>query len=151
VQAVGAAEARLFTPGAAEGADPSEERTLGEYVPHQREDRLWFGEKVRPSEGDLGIPERRPVQKKFLFLHGGRNGYAILSAVEVWKLASRENLAIVRGFPGLARAECDGTSHRDYLRLQERLRTARPHAAPRDPCATLRAPFAFAFDDEKTL
>jgi len=110
LQAVGAAEATLYYQGRAKALAQAKRAPLGQYVRHEHDEIVFVsGGDGATSEGEfwesLNVACARKLPLLYLIED---NGYAISVPVEV-QTAGGSISKLVRGFPGLHVAECDGT------------------------------------------
>src|SRR5437899_2325683 len=110
VQAVGAAEATLYYEGRRKALVQARKAPLGEYVNHEHDEIVYVsGGDGATSEGEFWESLNVACAKKLPLLYLVEdNGYAISVPIEV-QTAGGSISKLVRGFPGLHVAECDGT------------------------------------------
>src|SRR2546426_9329441 len=110
LQAVGAAEATLYYRGRARALAQAKKAPLGQYVRHQDDEIVYVsGGDGATSEGEFWESLNVACARKLPLLYLVEdNGYAISVPVEV-QTAGGSISKLVRGFPGLHVAECDGT------------------------------------------
>ncbi|MBA0086399.1 MAG: thiamine pyrophosphate-dependent dehydrogenase E1 component subunit alpha, partial [Acidobacteria bacterium Pan2503] len=110
LQAVGAAEATLYYQGRAKALAQAKRAPLGQYVRHEHDEIVFVsGGDGATSEGEFWESLNVACAKKLPLLYLIEdNGYAISVPIEV-QTAGGNISKLVRGFPGLHVAECDGT------------------------------------------
>src|SRR3979490_1082637 len=110
VQAVGAAQATLYYDGREKALEQAKKAPLGKYVNHEPDEIVYVsGGEGSTSEGEFWESLNVACAKKLPLLYLIEdNGYAISVPVEV-QTAGGSISKLVRDFPGLHVAECDGT------------------------------------------
>ncbi|HKV23701.1 MAG TPA: dehydrogenase E1 component subunit alpha/beta [Candidatus Acidoferrum sp.] len=153
VQAVGAAEATLFYDGRPKALAQAKNAPLGQHVRHAS------GEIVFVSAGDGATSEGEfweslnvACAKKLPLLYLVEdNGYAISVPIEV-QTAGGSISKLVRGFPGLHIAECDGT---DPLESYSVCKAAAQYCRERRGPALIHAhctrPYSHSLSDDEKL
>src|SRR6266403_182144 len=111
VQAVGAAEATLYYQGRPKALAQAKRAPLGEHVHHENDEIVYVSSgDGATSEGEFWESLNVACAKKLPLLYLIEdNGYAISVPVEV-QTAGGSISKLMRGFPGLHVAECDGTN-----------------------------------------
>src|SRR6266481_5365340 len=110
LQAVGAAEATLYYEGRPKALTQAKKAPLGQYVHHEGDEIVYVSAgDGATSEGEFWESLNAACAKKLPLLYLIEdNGYAISVPVEV-QTAGGSISKLVRSFPGLHVAECDGT------------------------------------------
>jgi 2-oxoisovalerate dehydrogenase E1 component len=110
VQAVGAAEATLYYEEHPRALEEAKKAPLGELARHEREEIVYVsGGDGATSEGEFWESLNAACAKKLPLMYLIEdNGYAISVPIEV-QTAGGNISKLVREFPGLHVAECDGT------------------------------------------
>ena len=110
MQAVGAAEATMYYQHRAKALAKAKKAPLGEYVSYEDNEIVYVSSgDGATSEGEFWESLNTACTKKLpMFYLIEDNGYAISVPVEV-QTAGGSISKLVRGFPGLQVAECDGT------------------------------------------
>ncbi len=174
VQAVGAAEATLYYEGRPKALAQAKKAPLGEYVNHERDEIVYVsGGDGATSEGefweslnvacakklpllylveDNGYAISVPGAKKLPLLYLVEdNGYAISVPVEV-QTAGGSISKLVRGFPGLHVAECDGTDPiESYSVCKEAAQHCRERRGPALIHAHVTRPYSHSLSDDEKL
>src|SRR5712675_3176379 len=153
VQAVGAAEATLYYEGRPKALAQAKNAPLGEYVNHQREEIVYVsGGDGATSEGEFWESLNVACGKKLPLLYLVEdNGYAISVPVEV-QTAGGSISKLVRGFPGLHVAECDGTDPiASYAVCQEAVNYCRARRGPALIHAHVTRPYSHSLSDDEKL
>src|SRR6266571_3152383 len=153
VQAVGAAEATLYYEGRPKALTQAKKAPLGEYVNHQRDEIVYVsGGDGATSEGEFWESLNVACAKKLPLLYLVEdNGYAISVPVEV-QTAGGSISKLVRGFPGLHVAECDGTDPlSSYSVCQEAVNYCRERRGPALIHAQVTRPYSHSLSDDEKL
>jgi 2-oxoisovalerate dehydrogenase E1 component len=110
VQSVGSAEATLYYDNRAKALAQAKKAPLGRHVHHDRDEIVYVSAgDGATSEGEFWESLNVACAKKLPLLYVIEdNGYAISVPIEV-QTAGGSISRLVRGFPGLHVAECDGT------------------------------------------
>jgi len=153
VQAVGAAEATLYYEGRPKALAQAKKAPLGEYVNHQREEIVYVsGGEGATSEGEFWESLNVACAKKLPLLYLVEdNGYAISVPVEV-QTAGGSISKLVRDFPGLHVAECDGTDPiESYSVCKEAVQYCRDRRGPALIHAHVTRPYSHSLSDDEKL
>ncbi|HET8923346.1 MAG TPA: dehydrogenase E1 component subunit alpha/beta [Candidatus Acidoferrum sp.] len=153
VQAVGAAEATLYYEGRHKALAQAKKAPLGEFVRHERDEIVYVsGGDGATSEGEFWESLNVACAKKLPLLYLVEdNGYAISVPVEV-QTAGGSISKLVRGFPGLHVAECDGTDpFESYAAAQEAVRYCRERRGPALIHAHVTRPYSHSLSDDEKL
>src|SRR5467141_5470049 len=153
VQAVGAAEATLYYEGRPKALAQAKKAPLGEYVNHQREEIVYVsGGEGATSEGEFWESLNVACAKKLPLLYLVEdNGYAISVPVEV-QTAGGSISKLVRNFPGLHVAECDGTDPvESYSVCKEAVQYCRERRGPALIHAQVTRPYSHSLSDDEKL
>ena len=153
LQAVGAAEATLYYQGRAKALAQAKKAPLGQYVRHQNDEIVYVsGGDGATSEGEfwesLNVACARKLPLLYLIED---NGYAISVPVEV-QTAGGSISKLVRGFPGLHVAECDGTDpFESYSVCKEAAQYCRERRGPALVHAHVTRPYSHSLSDDEKL
>ena len=153
VQAVGAAEATLYYEGRPKALAQAKKAPLGEYVNHQRDEITYVsGGDGATSEGEFWESLNVACAKKLPLLYLVEdNGYAISVPVEV-QTAGGSISKLVRNFPGLHVAECDGTDPiESYSVCKEAVQYCRERRGPALIHAQVTRPYSHSLSDDEKL
>jgi len=153
LQAVGAAEATLYYQGRAKALAQAKRAPLGQYVRHEHDEIVFVsGGDGATSEGEfwesLNVACARKLPLLYLIED---NGYAISVPVEV-QTAGGSISKLVRGFPGLHVAECDGTDpFESYSVCKEASEYCRERRGPALVHAQVTRPYSHSLSDDEKL
>jgi len=153
LQAVGAAEATLYYQGRAKALAQAKRAPLGQYVRHEHDEIVFVsGGDGATSEGEfwesLNVACARKLPLLYLIED---NGYAISVPVEV-QTAGGSISKLVRGFPGLHVAECDGTDpFESYSVCVEASEYCRERRGPALVHAHVTRPYSHSLSDDEKL
>src|SRR5437879_1818677 len=153
VQAAGAAEATLYYEGRPKALTQAKKAPLGEHVNHEREEIVYVSSgEGTTSEGEFCESLNASCAKKLpLFYLVEDNGYAISVPVEV-QTAGGSISKLVRNFPGLHVAECDGTDPLEsYAVCKEAIRYVRERRGPALVHAHVTRPYSHSLSDDEKL
>ena len=153
VQAVGAAEATLYYEGRPKALAQAKKAPLSEYVHHERDEIVYVsGGDGATSEGEFWESLNVACGKKLPLLYLIEdNGYAISVPVEV-QTAGGSISKLVRGFPGLHVAECDGTDPiESYSVCKEAVQYCRERRGPALIHAHVTRPYSHSLSDDEKL
>src|SRR6266436_3517098 len=153
VQAAGAAEATLYYEGRPKALVQAKKAPLGEYVRHERDEIVYVsGGDGATSEGEFWESLNVACAKKLPLLYLIEdNGYAISVPVEV-QTAGGSISKLVRGFPGLHVAECDGTDPiESYSACKEAVHYCRERRGPALIHAHVTRPYSHSLSDDEKL
>ena len=153
LQAVGAAEATRYYQGSAKALAQARKAPLGQYVRHQDDEIVYVsGGDGATSEGEfwesLNVACARKLPLLYLIED---NGYAISVPIEV-QTAGGSISKLVRGFPGLHVAECDGTDpFESYSVCKEAAQYCRERRGPALVHAHVTRPYSHSLSDDEKL
>src|ERR1700720_4067962 len=153
VQAVGAAEATLYYEGRPKALAQAKKAPLGEYVNHERDEIVYVsGGDGATSEGEFWESLNVACGKKLPLLYLVEdNGYAISVPVEV-QTAGGSISKLVRGFPNLHVAECDGTDpFESYAVCKDAVEHCRGRQGPALIHAHVTRPYSHSLSDDEKL
>ena len=153
VQAVGAAEASLYYGHHAKALAQAQKAPLGEGLDHHPEEIVYVSSgDGATSEGEFWESLNAACAKKLpLFYLVEDNGYAISVPIEV-QTAGSSISKLVRGFPGLLVAECDGTDPLEsYAVCKEAIRYVRERRGPALVHAHVTRPYSHSLSDDEKL
>lgn len=153
LHAVGAAEATLYYQGRAKALAQAKKAPLGQYVRHQNDEIVYVsGGDGATSEGEFWESLNVACAKKLPLLYLIEdNGYAISVPVEV-QTAGGNISKLVRGFPGLHVAECDGTDPLEsYPICKEAAQYCRERRGPALVHAHVTRPYSHSLSDDEKL
>jgi 2-oxoisovalerate dehydrogenase E1 component len=153
VQAVGAAEATVYYERHPKALAQAKKAPLGEFVGHDREEIVYVscGDGAT-SEGEFWESLNVACAKKLpLFYLIEDNGYAISVPIEV-QTAGGSIARLVKGFPGLHVAECDGTDPLEsYAVCKEAIHYVRERRGPALVHASVTRPYSHSLSDDEKL
>jgi len=153
VQAVGAAEASLYYGHHRKALAQAQKAPLGESLDHDPEEIVYVSSgDGATSEGEFWESLNAACAKKLpLFYLVEDNGYAISVPVEV-QTAGGSISRLVRNFPNLHVAECDGTDPLEsYAVLKEAIRYVRERRGPALVHAHVTRPYSHSLSDDEKL
>jgi 2-oxoisovalerate dehydrogenase E1 component len=153
VQAVGAAEASLYYGHHPKALTQAQKAPLGESLGHDPEEIVYVSSgDGATSEGEFWESLNAACAKKLpLFYLVEDNGYAISVPVEV-QTAGANISKLVRNFPGLHVAECDGTDPLEsYAVCKEAIRYVRERRGPALVHAHVTRPYSHSLSDDEKL
>ena len=153
LQAVGAAEATQYYQGRAKALAQAKKAPLGEYVRHESNEIVYVsGGDGATSEGEFWESLNVACAKKLPLLYLIEdNGYAISVPVEV-QTAGGSISKLVRGFPGLHVAECDGTDpFESHAVCKEAAAYCREGRGPALVHAHVTRPYSHSLSDDEKL
>src|ERR1700726_450461 len=153
VQAVGAAEATLYYENRPKALALAKKAPLGQYVRHASDEIVYVsaGEGAT-SEGEFWESLNAACAKKLPLLYLIEdNGYAISVPVEV-QTAGGSISKLVRSFPNLHVAECDGTDPLEsYAVCKEAIRYVPERRGPALVHAHVTRPYSHSLSDDEKL
>jgi 2-oxoisovalerate dehydrogenase E1 component len=152
-QAVGAAEATLYYERHPKALAQAKKAPLGEFVNHEPEEIVYVSSgDGATSEGEFWESLNVACAKKLpIFFLVEDNGYAISVPVEV-QTAGGSISRLVKGFPGLHIAECDGTDPLEsYAACKEAISYARERRGPALVHARVTRPYSHSLSDDEKL
>jgi 2-oxoisovalerate dehydrogenase E1 component len=153
VQAVGAAEASLYYGHHPKALAQAQKAPLGETLDHDPEEIVYVSSgDGATSEGEFWESLNAACAKKLpLFYLVEDNGYAISVPVEV-QTAGASISKLVRNFPNLHVAECDGTDPLEsYAVCKEAIRHVRDRRGPALVHAHVTRPYSHSLSDDEKL
>jgi 2-oxoisovalerate dehydrogenase E1 component len=153
VQAVGAAEATLYYEARPKALAQAKKAPLGEHAGHQRDEIVYVsGGDGATSEGEFWESLNVACAKKLPLLYLIEdNGYAISVPVEV-QTAGGSISKLVRSFPGLHVAECDGTDpFESYAVCKDAVQYCRERRGPALIHAHVTRPYSHSLSDDEKL
>src|ERR1700676_4097099 len=153
VQAVGAAEATLYYEKHGKALTQAKKAPLGEFVSHEPDEIVYVSSgEGATSEGEFWESLNAACAKRLpLFYLIEDNGYAISVPVEV-QTAGGSISNLVRGFPGLHVAECDGTDPLEsYAVCKEAMEYVRERRGPALVHAKVTRPYSHSLSDDEKL
>jgi 2-oxoisovalerate dehydrogenase E1 component len=153
LQAVGAAEATRYYEGRAKALAQAKKAPLGQYVRHQSDEIVYVsGGDGATSEGEFWESLNVACAKKLPLLYLIEdNGYAISVPIEV-QTAGGSISKLVRGFPGLHVAECDGTDpFESFSACKEAVQYCRERRGPALVHAHVTRPYSHSLSDDEKL
>ena len=153
LQAVGAAEATQYYQGRSKALAQAKKAPLGEHVRHESDEIVYVsGGDGATSEGEFWESLNVACAKKLPLLYLIEdNGYAISVPVEV-QTAGGSISKLVRGFPGLHVAECDGTDpFESYSVCKEATQYCRERRGPALVHAHVTRPYSHSLSDDEKL
>jgi 2-oxoisovalerate dehydrogenase E1 component len=153
VQAVGAAEAALYYEGRPKALAQAKKAPLGQYVRHHADEIVYTSAgDGSTSEGEFWESLNAACAKKLPLLYLIEdNGYAISVPVEV-QTAGGSISRLVRNFPGLHLAECDGTDPLEsYAVAREAVEYCRQRRGPALIHAHVIRPYSHSLSDDEKL
>src|SRR5882757_9359920 len=153
VQAVGAAEATIYYAHHGKALAQAQKAPLGQSLDHDSEEIVYVSSgDGATSEGEFWESLNAACAKKLpLFYLVEDNGYAISVPVEV-QTAGGSISKLVRNFPGLHVAECDGTDPLEsYAVCKEAIRHVRERRGPALVHAHVTRPYSHSLSDDEKL
>jgi 2-oxoisovalerate dehydrogenase E1 component len=153
VQAAGAAEATLYYEGRPKALAQAKKAPLGEHVNFERDEIVYVsGGDGSTSEGEFWESLNVACGKKLPLLYLIEdNGYAISVPVEV-QTAGGSISKLVRSFPGLHVAECDGTDpFESYAVCKDAVEYCRERRGPALIHAQVTRPYSHSLSDDEKL
>jgi len=153
VQAVGAAEATQYYQGRPKALAQAKEAPGGEFVRHDPDEIVYVSAgDGATSEGEFWESLNAACAKKLPLMYLIEdNGYAISVPVEV-QTAGGSISKLVRGFPGLHIAECDGTDPLEsYAVCEEAVEYCRERRGPALVHAHVTRPYSHSLSDDEKL
>jgi 2-oxoisovalerate dehydrogenase E1 component len=153
VQAVGAAEATLYYQQHPKALARAKKAPLGEYVSYEDNEIVYVSSgDGATSEGEFWESLNVACSKRLpMFYLIEDNGYAISVPVEV-QTAGGSISKLVRDFPGLHVAECDGTDLLEsYSVCQEAVQYCRERRGPALVHAQVTRPYSHSLSDDEKL
>jgi 2-oxoisovalerate dehydrogenase E1 component len=153
VQAAGAAEATLYYDHHRKALEQAKEAPLGQFVNHEPEEIVYVSAgDGATSEGEFWESLNVACAKKLpLFYLVEDNGYAISVPIEV-QTAGKSISRLVKSFPGLHVAECDGTDPLDsYAVCRDAITYARERHGPALVHARVTRPYSHSLSDDEKL
>jgi 2-oxoisovalerate dehydrogenase E1 component len=153
VQAVGAAEASLYYGHHPKALAQAQKAPLGESLTHDPEEIVYVSSgDGATSEGEFWESLNAACAKKLpLFYLVEDNGYAISVPVEV-QTAGGSISKLVRNFPNLHVAECDGTDPLEsYAVCKDAIRYVRERRGPALVHAHVTRPYSHSLSDDEKL
>ncbi|HXL21566.1 MAG TPA: dehydrogenase E1 component subunit alpha/beta [Candidatus Dormibacteraeota bacterium] len=153
VQAVGAAESTLYYENHPKALAQAKKAPLGDLVNHQRDEIVYVSSgDGATSEGEFWESLNVACAKKLpLFYLIEDNGYAISVPIEV-QTAGGSISKLVKGFPGLHLAECDGTDPLEsYAVCKEAIEYCRERRGPALVHAHVTRPYSHSLSDDEKL
>ncbi len=153
VQAVGAAEATLYYEHHPKGLAQAKQAPLGQFVNHEPEEIVYVSSgDGATSEGEFWESLNVACAKKLpMFYLVEDNGYAISVPIEV-QTAGASISRLVKSFPELHVAECDGTDPLEsYATCKEAIRYVRERRGPALVHAHVTRPYSHSLSDDEKL
>jgi len=153
LHAVGAAEATQYYQGRPKALSQAKKAPLGQYVHHENDEIVYVsGGDGATSEGEFWESLNVACAKKLPLLYLIEdNGYAISVPIEV-QTAGGSISKLVRGFPGLHVAECDGTDpFESYAACKEAVQYCRERQGPALVHAHVTRPYSHSLSDDEKL
>jgi 2-oxoisovalerate dehydrogenase E1 component len=153
VQAAGAAEATLYYEGRPKALAQAKKAPLGEHVSYERDEIVYVsGGDGSTSEGEFWESLNVACGKKLPLLYLIEdNGYAISVPVEV-QTAGGSISKLVRGFPNLHVAECDGTDpFESFAVCKDAVEYCRERRGPALIHAQVTRPYSHSLSDDEKL
>jgi 2-oxoisovalerate dehydrogenase E1 component len=153
VQAVGAAEATLYYERHPKALSQAKKAPLGEFVNHDPEEIVYVSSgDGATSEGEFWESLNAACAKKLpLFYVVEDNGYAISVPIEV-QTAGSSISKLVKGFPCLHIASCDGTDPLEsYATCKEAIQYVRDRRGPALVHANVTRPYSHSLSDDEKL
>src|SRR5208283_3798646 len=153
VQAVGSAEASLYYGHHPKALSQAQKAPLGDTLDHDPEEIVYVSSgDGATSEGEFWESLNVACAKKLpMFYLVEDNGYAISVPIEV-QTAGASISRLVKGFPGLHVAECDGTDPLEsYATCKEAIRYVRERRGPALVHAHVTRPYSHSLSDDEKL
>jgi len=153
LQAVGAAEATQYYAGRNKALAQAKSAPLGQYVGHESNEIVYVsGGDGATSEGEFWESLNVACAKKLPLLYLIEdNGYAISVPIEV-QTAGGNISKLVKSFPGLHVAECDGTDpFESYAACKEAVQYCRERSGPALIHAHVTRPYSHSLSDDEKL
>ncbi|HEY2350958.1 MAG TPA: dehydrogenase E1 component subunit alpha/beta [Candidatus Acidoferrum sp.] len=153
VQAVGAAEATLYFQQRSKALAKAKKAPLGEHVSYQDNEIVYVSSgDGATSEGEFWESLNTACTKKLpMFYLIEDNGYAISVPIEV-QTAGGSISKLVRNFPGLHVADCDGTDPLEsYAACREAIQYCRERRGPALVHAQVTRPYSHSLSDDEKL
>ena len=153
VQAVGAAEATLYYEHHPKALAQAQNAPLGEFVHHDPEEIVYVSSgDGATSEGEFWESLNIACAKKLpIFYLIEDNGYAISVPIEV-QTAGGSIARLVKNFPGLHVADCDGTEPLEsYAVCKEAIAYVRERHGPALVHARVTRPYSHSLSDDEKL
>jgi 2-oxoisovalerate dehydrogenase E1 component len=153
VQAVGAAEATVYYEHHPKALAQAQNAPLGEFVRHDPEEIVYVSSgDGATSEGEFWESLNIASAKKLpIFYLIEDNGYAISVPIEV-QTAGGSIARLVRNFPGLHVADCDGTEPLEsYAVCKEAIAYVRERHGPALVHARVTRPYSHSLSDDEKL
>jgi len=153
LHAVGAAEATLYYEGRPKALAQAKKAPLGQHATHQRDEIVYVsGGDGATSEGEFWESLNIACAKKLPLLYLVEdNGYAISVPIEV-QTAGGSISKLVKSFPGLHVAECDGTDpFESYAACKEAVQYCRERRGPALVHAHVTRPYSHSLSDDEKL
>jgi 2-oxoisovalerate dehydrogenase E1 component len=153
VQAVGAAEATQYYERHPKALSQAKKAPLGEFVNHEHEEIVYVSSgDGATSEGEFWESLNAACAKKLpLFYLVEDNGYAISVPIEV-QTAGSSISKLVKGFPALYIASCDGTDPLEsYATCKEAIQYVRDRRGPALVHAQVTRPYSHSLSDDEKL
>jgi 2-oxoisovalerate dehydrogenase E1 component len=153
VQSVGAAEATMYYEHRTKALAQAKKAPLGQYVHHASDEIVYVSAgDGATSEGEFWESLNAACAKKLPLLYVIEdNGYAISVPVEV-QTAGGSISRLVRSFPGLHVAECDGTDPLEsYTVGKEAVEYCRARRGPALIHAHVVRPYSHSLSDDEKL
>ena len=153
VQAVGAAEATVYYEHHPKALAQAQNAPLGEFVHHDPEEIVYVSSgDGATSEGEFWESLNIACAKKLpIFYLIEDNGYAISVPIEV-QTAGGSIARLVKNFPGLHVADCDGTEPLEsYAVCKEAIAYVRERHGPALVHARVTRPYSHSLSDDEKL
>ncbi len=153
LHAVGAAEATQYYAGRSKALAQAKNAPLGKYVRHESDEIVYVsGGDGATSEGEFWESLNVACAKKLPLLYLIEdNGYAISVPIEV-QTAGGSISTLVKSFPGLHVAECDGTDpFESYAVCKEAVQYCRERSGPALIHAQVTRPYSHSLSDDEKL
>jgi len=153
VQAVGAAEATVYYEHHPKALAQAKKAPLGEFVRHDPEEIVYVSSgDGATSEGEFWESLNVACAKKLpIFYLVEDNGYAISVPIEV-QTAGGSIARLVKNFPGLHVADCDGTEPLEsYAVSKEAIAYVRERRGPALVHARVTRPYSHSLSDDEKL
>ena len=153
VQAVGAAEATLYYEHHPKALAGAQKAPLGQFVQHDREEIVYVSSgDGATSEGEFWESLNVACAKKLpIFYLVEDNGYAISVPIEV-QTAGGSIARLVKNFPDLHVADCDGTEPLEsYAVCKDAIAYVRERRGPALVHARVTRPYSHSLSDDEKL